>query len=173
MASVPTREKKSGTESVEIESPESSALLEHLSSEIEEMVADFDMLRNRIRSSMGPSVFRGLVGLPRELAFAPTDVVDTGNAYEVKVDLPGIPKEKIEIAVTGQTLDVRAQAVRAREQEGRNYIFRERTERGFHRRLEYPSAVLGDKAEAKLESGVLTISVPKAKPAEGHRVTVA
>ncbi len=115
--------------------------------------------------------FPAAVGLSIEgSAPAPADVVDLGESFELRVDLPGVPKEKVDLRVTGETVHVTAPTEPAPSEEGRTYLRRERSETGFHREIELPEPVRSDEVKARFENGVLTISVPKAHPVKERRV---
>ncbi len=110
-----------------------------------------------------------------ELALLPAlvDVEDHGNAFQVKTDLPGVPKEQVDVRVFGDVLQIRGVASASREEERPAYVRRERTYQGFQRAIELPEPVLGEKVEARFENGTLTVTVPKAHPIQERKVPVA
>jgi HSP20 family molecular chaperone IbpA len=114
-------------------------------------------------------------GAPAGLPYLPAlvDVEDRGTSFEVRTDLPGVPKEEIDVRVVGDVLQIRATSTSARSEEGKNYVRRERTYQGFQRVLELPEPVLGEKVEARYENGTLTVTVPKANPIQERKVPVA
>jgi len=102
-----------------------------------------------------------------------TDVLDLGDRLEVRADLPGVPKENIDIRIHGTTLRIQASHQSESEAQGATYLRRERSARTFDRRFELPEPVLAAQVTARLENGVLTVSVPKPKPAAEEKVPVA
>ncbi len=104
---------------------------------------------------------------------APTDIVDQGDLYEVRADLPGVRKENVEVSLVGRTLQVEGKEMREKEEKGKNYVTRERAYGGFSRSVLLPEDVVSDKISAKYEDGVLTVTVPKAHPEPTRKIPVA
>ncbi len=102
---------------------------------------------------------------------APTDVVDTGKAYRIVAELPGIPKGLIDIRVRGTSVQIRAEKTTDTTREGPEYLHRDRTYTGFRRAFELPEPVVAAEARAKVEDGVLELELPKAKPAPAESET--
>jgi HSP20 family protein len=107
------------------------------------------------------------------LAPARADVEEKDGSYEIRADLPGIPKDQIDVRVRGDLVEIRGEHAAETESKGKNYLRQERTYRGFERTFRLPEPVLGDKVEAKFENGTLTVSIPKAHPIEERKVAVA
>ncbi|GAB2971367.1 Hsp20 family protein [Amycolatopsis acidiphila] len=79
-------------------------------------------------------------------------------------------REDVAVDLTGNRLAVTGE-LKAQEREGR---FHRRTRRTgkFSYRVPLPRGVDGDKVEAALENGVLTVRVPKAEPAQPRRIEI-
>ena len=95
---------------------------------------------------------------------ARVDVVDKGDRFGVKVDLPGVTKEDINIAVEGAKVSVSATTRAPAEAEGapkQIFLRAERATSKYARTLQLPAEVDGDAAEAIFENGVLTLNLPK------------
>jgi HSP20 family protein len=92
------------------------------------------------------------------------DVVDLGDRYSITMEIPGIEKEKIDISVDSNTVEVKAETRAEEEEKGKNYIYRERKHKTFHRHIDLPEEVMSSKAEAKMRNGELEIIVPKKSP---------
>jgi HSP20 family protein len=102
-----------------------------------------------------------------------TDIADLGTSYEVRADLPGFSKEKIEVRVRGRVLELKAEQVAASEERnGKQYLRQERSIRSVERAFELPEPVVADQVKARYENGVLTVSIPKAHPAADQKVAV-
>ncbi len=96
---------------------------------------------------------------------ARTDVTDTGKSYRLTVEIPGIPKDKLDIRVRGSNVEIRGEATSEKEEKGEpSFIHRERTYSGFYRNLELPEAVVATEAKAKVENGLLELELPKQHP---------
>jgi HSP20 family protein len=144
----------------------------------------FDEFRDDLFSAVWPTPFlatpfpgmaRSAADRATALPFVPAlvDVEDKGTSYEVHAELPGIPKDKIDVQVHGNILQLHAESTSARNMEGKNYVRRERSYLGFHRAIELPEDVDADKVQARYQDGVLTVSVPKANPVTTRKVQVA
>ena len=93
-----------------------------------------------------------------------SDLVDAGNKYLVHAEVPGIPKNKINITVTKDNIEISAETEVATEEKGENFVVRERGYSTIYKRLPFPEEVIPDKAEAALKDGLLEVSVPKKTP---------
>jgi len=101
-------------------------------------------------------------------ALARTDVRDTGKSFRIVAEVPGIPKEKVEIRVRGATVEIRAeQATDATEPDGA-FVHRERHYAGYFRTLELPEPVVAADAKAKVENGLLELELPKLHPSPSN-----
>ncbi len=113
---------------------------------------------------------------PRYLRAPRVDVTDTGTAYRIVADVPGIPKEQLDIRVRGTDVEIRGENAQESEEKKKDYVHRERTYSGFYRHLEMPEPVVGTDAKAKVENGVLELELPKVTPtpsADEVKVAVA
>ena len=93
-----------------------------------------------------------------------TDVRETGNTYELDIDLPGFKKDEISVDLKNGYLSISAAKGLDRDQqdkEGR-YIRQERYAGACSRSFYVGEDVEPDQISAKFESGILQISVPKA-----------
>lgn len=101
------------------------------------------------------------------------DVQDTGDAFEVKADLPGVPKEDIQVQVEGNvvTLSAEVRQEDAQTQEGK-LVHSERYYGAMTRSFALPADVDAGMAKARCEHGVLTLTLPKARSGRGTRLMV-
>ena len=96
------------------------------------------------------------------------DIVEADQEYRVEAELPGIKKEEIQLNVDDESLCITV--TRAEESDGgKNYIHRERRVSSMSRRIRLAGARL-DAIKAKLDDGVLTITIPKEVKAETSRM---
>jgi len=103
------------------------------------------------------------------------DIVDTGNELKLSVELPGVPKENLDITVTGNEVELSAKRRKEEKEEKEGYLHQERGYSEFYRKLTLPEDILPEKAEAKLEHGILEITLPKKEPRieqKKHRINV-
>ncbi|HWQ19335.1 MAG TPA: Hsp20/alpha crystallin family protein [Methanotrichaceae archaeon] len=88
------------------------------------------------------------------------DVRDADDAIIVTMDLPGVDKNDVEISVSENELRVVAEKS-TEETPGNGQGRFERTYRRFERTIMLPELVKANEARARLENGVLEISLPK------------
>jgi HSP20 family protein len=107
---------------------------------------------------------------PRTWA-APVDVVREGEDVVVRVSLPGIGPDDIQVTLEKGVLTVRGETGEEREQE-QGYLTRERRTGSFSRAIRLPDFVDTEKAETLYENGVLSITFPRLemKVGSGGRV---
>jgi len=107
-------------------------------------------------------------------AGAPVDVVDTGETFEVTVDLPGFETADIDLRVIeATTLVISADSETETTDEDAIVVRSERTARSVERSITLPAAVEEDAAEATYEHGVLSVSLPKREVSdEGESIPV-
>lgn len=136
----------------------------------------FETLWNRAHAAFGLSAVESPALLPwTELGSlvraAPTDVVDTGAAYRIKAEVPGIPKEQIDIRVQGNIVEISAVDQNETTDRSTEYVYRERRATGFNRSFELPEPVVADQAKAQVVDGVLELELPKRQPTPAPTAT--
>ena len=92
-----------------------------------------------------------------------TDIKDEGNSYLMKIDMPEIKKENIKISLDNGYLNISASFSDSQKEEEKNskYVYRERNFGSFSRSFYVGDDLLADDIKAKLEDGVLNLSIPK------------
>ena len=99
--------------------------------------------------------------------FAPSsEAANTGDAYEISVELPGVSEDDIHLEVHDGRLTVTGEKKSSRKEEGKNYFFTERVYGRFHRAFRLPDDADVDHVSATHRDGVLSIAVPRTSPAK-------
>ncbi len=133
--------------------------------------SDFERAFERLSRQFFEAAPKSSLAFWGERLPALADVVDKGTSFVLRVDLPGVPKEKIDVRVNGSTVSIRAENVETTADEG--YLCRERAYRQLERTLELPEPVVAEQVKAEYKDGVLSIEVPKAHPATEQKISVA
>lgn len=129
--------------------------------EIDSVFEDLDKTLNRFFGR--PQRFRG--GSERLSGRSPvTDLRDLGDKYQVEAELPGLDKDDVEIELRDDNIVIDGEKTEKREEEGEDYLRRERGYKSFYRQLPLPSEVEPEDIAASLENGILTIDLPKKEP---------
>jgi HSP20 family protein len=102
------------------------------------------------------------------------DLIDAGNEFRVRAEVPGITKEKLDVTVTGRGVEIVGEAKTDIQEEREGFVRRERGYSKIQRSLAFPEEVIPEKAEASLKDGLLEINVPKKIPTQvrKHRVEI-
>ena len=92
-----------------------------------------------------------------------TDVRETGNSYELDIDLPGFKKDEITVQLDNGYLSISASKGLDKDEEKKDgkYIRRERYAGSMNRTFYVGSQLTQQDIQAKFEDGILKISVPK------------
>jgi HSP20 family protein len=88
------------------------------------------------------------------------DVQDNEKEYIIEAELPGVAKDEISLQFNEGKLSIAINKEENIEEEKKNYIHKERRVSSMQRSL-YLADAQADEISAKLEEGVLTLTVPK------------
>ena len=100
------------------------------------------------------------------------DVSEDENEYVVRASTPGIPEDQLEITFENNVLTVAGEFKSEDEQEGAQYLVRERRAGQFRRSITLPAVIDEDAITAQSDGGVLSIHLPKAEVAKPKRITI-
>jgi HSP20 family protein len=93
--------------------------------------------------------------------FPRADMYEKNNLLVVRVDLPGIKKEDVHVAVDDGDLVVRGESKSEAEVNKEDYYRLERAAGQFCRRLTLPFDAKAEKIEANFKDGVLEVRIPR------------
>jgi HSP20 family protein len=97
--------------------------------------------------------------LPMRIPYV--DVLDSGNEYVVKAELPGLKKENVEIEVGTNELSLTARSDVQKEEAGKTYLHRERAFSTFHRHIGFGESIDTEQVSARMAEGILEMKLPK------------
>jgi HSP20 family protein len=100
------------------------------------------------------------------------DISEHAEAYEVKVELPGVNKNDVKITVHNDVLTISGVKKQEGVKIGKNFHRVERSYGSFQRSFTLPSSVKGEKIEAVYNDGVLTVTLPKVEEAKPKEIEV-
>ena len=106
---------------------------------------------------------------------ATVDLVDEGNRFVVHAEMPGIAKDKIDVALTKDGIEISAETDVEKEDKSKSYVVRERVYSHIYKQLAFPEEVIPEKAESTFKDGLLEVCIPKktiAPTPKKHKVTV-
>ena len=99
------------------------------------------------------------------------DVIEDENGITLLADLPGVPRDKLDIKVEGDTLLVEG-TVQLQTPDGLEAIYAEVRAPRFRRSFSLSRELDTQRIDANLKDGVLTLRIPKAEHAQPRRITV-
>jgi HSP20 family protein len=100
-----------------------------------------------------------------------TDVFETPEAVLVKVNLPGVNREQIELSLERNVLTLTTN-VEEVQPEGTKVLWRERPSGEQKRVVQIPVLIAHEGIEANLENGVLSVKIPKAAGTQPKRIEI-
>jgi len=114
---------------------------------------------------------RGVAALG-EVAAPALDIYQTPTEIVVKAALPGLKPEDVSIDITGENLTIKGESKAEQEIKKEDYLYQERRYGAYSRSVVLPSGLKTDKAEATMEDGILTLTIPKVEEVKPKKISV-
>lgn len=109
----------------------------------------------------------------RNGSFVPAlDLSESPEAYFIDLAVPGMQAADLSITFENGVLTLSGEVKQESEAKERNYHRVERRYGRFSRSVTLPATVRGDAIEARLDSGLLHLSIPKAEEVKPRKITV-
>jgi HSP20 family protein len=122
------------------------------------------------------SPFADMDLLPRtgDAMFMPdVELKETPDALVLKVDLPGMRENEIDIAVVGNRITISGRREEEQRRDDEQFYAYERQYGTFTRTFTLPETYDPDRVKAELKDGVLTVIVPKKPGAQARHIPLA
>ncbi len=101
------------------------------------------------------------------------DVVESDAAYTLKLDVPGATKDQLKVTVEGRRVIIEtAEAAAADSKDGERVLYRERGAARYARTVVLPVEVDQAASQARVDNGVLTLTLAKSVPTGAQRISV-
>jgi len=108
---------------------------------------------------------------PRQEYLLPNvNIFETKDGYVLEAEMPGVNKEGLEITLEGNQITIVGH--RQTEQANGNLLFRERHLADYRRVFELDPAVDTSKVSAKMDQGVLTLTLPNSERVKPRKINV-
>jgi HSP20 family protein len=101
----------------------------------------------------------------------PVDVFEDPDQVTLKVDLPGVDRESLDVQLQGEELTITGHRKWAAPEKG-GCVHAERPHGQFHRVFRLGLALQHDAVQASYRDGVLTVVLPKAEAVKPRRISV-
>ncbi|WP_426207891.1 Hsp20/alpha crystallin family protein [Massilia sp. TWP1-3-3] len=133
------------------------------------------LVENMFEEMLAPFAHGGALGQwPAEgTVSARLNVSETDRSFEVQAELPGVKKEDVKVAIEHQRVTIEGESRREQEQrEGENVLYTERGASKFVRTFMLPVEVDEAGTQARMENGILTLTLPKKQGSAATRITI-
>jgi len=107
----------------------------------------------------------------REFIPPQVNIFETADGYSLEAEMPGVSKNGLEISLEGNELTIVGRP--NREMVDGRPLFCERQHFDYRRVFELDPGIDGDKINARVDQGVLTLTLPKAERVKLRKITVA
>jgi HSP20 family protein len=101
------------------------------------------------------------------------DLYESGDHFVAVVELPGMPKDAIDISLHDGALTVSGERKRERDTNGDTAQRTERYVGTFRRSIALPTRVDPSKVSATYQDGILKVTLPKAEEAKPKQIQVS
>jgi len=106
-------------------------------------------------------------------AFSPAfEVKETTDSFVLKADVPGVDEKNLDVAVHNGTLTVSGHRSAEERRDGESYALYERQYGSFTRSFALPDMADGERVDAKLDNGVLTLTIAKKAEAKPRKIEI-
>ena len=129
--------------------------------------------RDDVLDEMFRDFFRRPSGAEGGIAEPPVELAESDGEMTVKMEVPGVEKEQIQLTVADDHLVVRGETRREKEEKQRNFYRQEIRYGAFQRTIALPVEVDATKAKAELKNGILKVTLPKNTQPKARDVKVA
>ncbi len=100
-------------------------------------------------------------------------VTETNDGFTVEVEMPGVQRSGLEITFeNGELTLVGHRATSAGHGDGHEVIYRESTAGDYRRAFELDNTIDASRINARLDQGLLTLSLPKAEASKPRRIEI-
>ena len=101
------------------------------------------------------------------------DVVERADAFVVTLDVPGVAHDGIDLTFDRGALTIRGTRSEPGYSEQDKIYVAERPIGEFERVVRLPETVDGDRIQASVDAGVVTITIPKAPAARARKIAIS
>jgi HSP20 family molecular chaperone IbpA len=108
---------------------------------------------------------------PEAALYPPVDVIEDADGITLYADLPGVPRENLNLQLAADSLTIEAELA-LQMPEGMESSHAEVRLPRYRRVFTLSRELDSEKASAELKNGVLTLRIPKAEHAQPRRIDI-
>jgi len=101
----------------------------------------------------------------------PASVIDAGDGYTLELEMPGVNKDRLDISVENNELMIVGR--RSLPKIEGTLIHHESRPENFRRTFELDPSIDANEINAKIEQGLVTLTLPKAEHVKPRKITVS
>lgn len=98
------------------------------------------------------------------------NIFETRDGYVLEAEMPGVPREGLELTLEGNEITIVGR--KRHEPVAGEILMRESTEANFKRVFELDPAIDTSRISARMDQGVLTLTLPKSEKVKPRRIQV-
>jgi len=102
----------------------------------------------------------------------PADLYETGDNVVLEMAVPGVRVQNLDISVEGRQLTISGTLPNISDNEERRYWLQSIPRGQFSRTVNLPAGVDLDKVEARVQEGLLMLTMPKAASAKARKIEI-
>jgi len=104
--------------------------------------------------------------------FPPVDVYEKADEMVIKVGIPGVKKEDVEVSLLENTLTIKGQRSKDTDVREEDYYYLEQHYGSFSRSITFPVELDPEDMKASYKDGVLEIIIPKSKKEKPKQIEI-
>lgn len=125
----------------------------------EDLMKPFDEFMQPFFNSPMGSLFSEMRGREPNI-----DIQDRGDHYTMTAELPGFEKNDVEVQVTANALELKAEKRASKEDKSDKGTVSQSSYSSFHKYMTLPETVVSEKVVGTMKNGVLELQLPKSEP---------
>ena len=106
-----------------------------------------------------------------QFVLPPASVIEAGDSYTLEVEMPGVNKDGLDISVENNELTIIGR--RSLPTVDGTLIHHESRPENFRRAFELDPSIDADKISAKIEQGLMTLTLPKTEHVKPRKIAVS
>lgn len=134
--------------------------------------ADLKNLQEEINDLFNYDRLPTTAGLFERSVTPAIDFLEAENEYIVTCELPGLDEKDVDVSIASNVLTIKGNKSTDKEEKKGKFYKKEMWTGSFQRTLSLPAMVDGEKVSAKLENGILNVTLPKKEEMKPRQISV-
>ncbi len=100
------------------------------------------------------------------------DIFEDGHGITLRADLPGVSRDRLDVQINDDTLSIEGEAA-IDTPEGMQPLYADVRATRYRRRFTLSRELATDKISAKIDDGVLTVTIPKREELRPRKIEIS